>query len=202
MKITIPIILLALASSTLSAQQMTQQERDMAMSHLHSTRKMFLDSVAGLSPAQLSFKASPERWSVAECAEHITLSEELLFGVASDRVMKSPAVKRDPAAYKKVDVELPKMLVNRTQKAQAPEVLKPSNKWKSMDEMIAEYKQRRDRSIDWVEKTEADVRAHVAPHPIFKELDAYQWILLMSAHSERHTLQILEVKAEPNFPKK
>ena len=201
MKMTIPLILLALASSTLSAQQMSQQERDIAMSHLHATRKMFLDSVAGLSPAQLSFKASPERWSIAECAEHITLSEELLFSVASDRVMKTPAVKRDPAVYKKVDVELPKMTVDRSKKVQAPEVLKPSNKWKSIDEMVAEFKQRRDRSIAWVEKTDADVRAHVTPHPIFKELDAYQWILLLSAHSERHTLQILEVKAEPNFPK-
>jgi hypothetical protein len=32
-------------------------------------------------------------------------------------------------------------------------------------------------------------------------LDAYQWILLISAHSERHTKQIEEVKADPNFPK-
>ena len=33
-------------------------------------------------------------------------------------------------------------------------------------------------------------------------LDAYQWLLFISAHSERHTKQILEVKADPNFPQK
>jgi len=32
-------------------------------------------------------------------------------------------------------------------------------------------------------------------------LDAYQWILLLSGHTERHTLQILEVKADPKYPK-
>jgi hypothetical protein len=32
-------------------------------------------------------------------------------------------------------------------------------------------------------------------------LDAYRWVLLMSAHTERHTNQIKEVKADPNFPK-
>jgi hypothetical protein len=36
--------------------------------------------------------------------------------------------------------------------------------------------------------------------PVLGPLDAYQWILLISAHSERHTKQIEEVKADPNFP--
>jgi hypothetical protein len=34
------------------------------------------------------------------------------------------------------------------------------------------------------------------------ELDAYQWMLFMAAHSKRHLAQIEEVKADPNFPKK
>jgi hypothetical protein len=38
-------------------------------------------------------------------------------------------------------------------------------------------------------------------HPVFKTLDTYQWLLLISAHMRRHTLQIVEVKADPNFPK-
>ncbi len=32
------------------------------------------------------------------------------------------------------------------------------------------------------------------------EVDAAQFILLMSAHTERHTAQIEEVKADPKFP--
>jgi len=32
-------------------------------------------------------------------------------------------------------------------------------------------------------------------------MDGYQWILLLSAHSQRHTAQLLEVKANANFPK-
>jgi hypothetical protein len=38
--------------------------------------------------------------------------------------------------------------------------------------------------------------------PVGQPLDAYQWVLYLSAHSERHTKQILEVKADPSFPKK
>jgi hypothetical protein len=33
-------------------------------------------------------------------------------------------------------------------------------------------------------------------------LDAYQWLLLISGHTERHLAQILEVKADPNFPRR
>ena len=31
-------------------------------------------------------------------------------------------------------------------------------------------------------------------------MDGYQWILAAAAHTERHTKQILEVKANPAFP--
>jgi hypothetical protein len=37
-------------------------------------------------------------------------------------------------------------------------------------------------------------------HPVLGPLDGYEWILAAAAHSERHTKQILEVKADPNFP--
>jgi hypothetical protein len=34
-----------------------------------------------------------------------------------------------------------------------------------------------------------------------KKLDGYEWVLFVAGHSERHTKQINEVKADPNFPK-
>ena len=40
------------------------------------------------------------------------------------------------------------------------------------------------------------------PFSMGKTLDAYEWLLFLAAHSERHTKQIDEVKADPNFPKK
>jgi hypothetical protein len=37
-------------------------------------------------------------------------------------------------------------------------------------------------------------------HPAMKELDAYQWILFLAAHSERHLKQLQEVKESPGYP--
>ena len=171
------------------------------MTHLYMSRMKFLDSIAGLTPEQLAFKAAPDRWSIAECAEHITLSEDLIFKMA-ERAVAAPAVKRDTAIYLKVDQQVLKTMVDRSNKGKAPEALKPSNKWKTMDAMITEFKEKRKKTLEWVERTDADVRGHASPNPEFKELDAYQWVLLLSAHTERHTLQILEVKEDKNFPKK
>jgi hypothetical protein len=34
----------------------------------------------------------------------------------------------------------------------------------------------------------------------FESMDGYQWALAAGAHTERHAKQILEIKADPNFP--
>jgi hypothetical protein len=50
--------------------------------------------------------------------------------------------------------------------------------------------------------TTDDLHGHGGPHPVFKMLDGYQWVLLLSGHSARHTAQIEEVKASAGYPPK
>jgi len=184
-----------------SPQALTQVERERAMSELHATRKLFLDSVAGLSEAQWNFKPAPEVWSVAECAEHIALSEDRLYELVTERLMKTAAEPGKKEEVKGKDDLILEKTIDRSQKFQAPEMLRPTHQWPSRDDLIAHFKESRDRTIAYVESTQDNLREHFVPHPAFKLLDGYQWILLISAHSHRHTLQIEEVKANPNFPK-
>jgi hypothetical protein len=54
-----------------------------------------------------------------------------------------------------------------------------------------------------VKTTDDDLRGHSTPHPALqRDLDAFQWVLLLAAHSARHTAQIEEVKASPGYPNK
>jgi hypothetical protein len=197
---TAAVLTLATAS-LLPAQTLTQHEREFAMSHLHATRKMFLDSIAGLTPEQWTFKAAPDRWSIAECAEHIATSEDFMFGLVTSQLMKSPADPAKKAEVKGKDEVIVKQVPERTQKFKAPDVIAPKNRWSTPDAIVAHFKEGRDRSIAYVDTTQDDLRDHFAPHPALGVLDGYQWILLMSAHSERHTEQINEVKADPKYPK-
>jgi hypothetical protein len=196
-----PLFLLATLAVPASPQALTKEERERGMSELHATRKQFLDSVAGLSESQWNFKPAPEVWSVAECAEHIALSEDRLYELVTQKLMKSPAEPEKRAEVKGKDELILQQTIDRSQKFQAPEMLRPTHQWPSKDDLIAHFKESRDRTIAYVERSPDDLREHFVPHPAFKLLDGYQWLLLISAHSHRHTLQIEEVKANSNFPK-
>ena len=43
----------------------------------------------GLSDAQLNFKPAPDRWSVLECVQHITLTSQGLVGFVQ-QTLKTP----------------------------------------------------------------------------------------------------------------
>ena len=182
------------------ADTLNAREREAAVKYLEETRQTFLRSIEGLSETQWNYKPAPERWSVAEVAEHIALSESLILQLISDRIMKGPAAK--PPAGAPADEAVVKAITDRSGKFQAPEMLKPIGKWATREALTKDFEEARARTLAYVRETQDDLRAHSAPHPVLKTIDAYQWLLLLSAHTARHTAQIEEVKAEPGFPKK
>jgi uncharacterized damage-inducible protein DinB len=194
----IPLVLLP-AALPIFAASLTPAERERAVSELTASRQQFMDSVAGLSPAQWNFKPDANTWSVAECAEHITLSEDFIFGIIKDKIMQAPAEPDKKPAI--TDDFILKAVVDRSQKFKAPEPLVPTHKWATPQAMLDHFKESRERTIAYVRDTQDDMRGHTADHPVLKTMDGYQWILLLSAHSQRHTAQLNEVKANPNFPK-
>jgi hypothetical protein len=78
--------------------------------------------------------------------------------------------------------------------------LRPTNRFGRPAEAEQHFLESRATTEEYL-KSAPDLRAHAIDSPMGMELDGYGWILLIAAHSERHTKQILEVKADPNFPK-
>jgi len=181
-----------------SAQPLTRQERDSLVQHLEQTRQAFLQSISGLSDAQWTFKAGPDRWSIAEVAEHIAISETAIFQLVTDKMLKGPAIPPNPTPLS--DEKLLASLLDRSTKFQAPEMLKPTNRWATREALTKDFLAARDKTITYVKTTTDDLHGHGGPHPVFKMLDGYQWVLLISGHSARHTAQIEEVKASPGYP--
>jgi hypothetical protein len=196
--VVLPAAALTLSLAQATAQPLAQQERDTLLKHLDQTRQAFLASIAGVSEAQWTFKAAPDRWSIAEVAEHIAISESTILQLVTDRVLKSPAAPRDPNAIS--DAKLLEGLLDRSNKFQAPEMLKPASRWTSRDALAKDFSAARDKTATYVKTTTDDLHGHSAPHPVFKTLDGYQWILLLSGHAARHTAQIDEVKTSAGYP--
>jgi hypothetical protein len=195
-------VLLLLTFSTLAAhaQSLTPADREKAMQYLESTRQGVLDATKGLSPAQWNFKAAPDRWSVAECTEHIAAAEDFIRGMIVEKVMKSlprPAGEDVPAIDSLVLAAVP----DRSHKAQAPDPLKPTNRFGSPEGSLKHFVEARTTTEDFLKNT-SDLREHaMMSGALGKNMDGYEFVLFIAAHSERHTKQILEVKADPNFPK-
>jgi DinB superfamily len=179
---------------------LTKQERDFAVQYMEQTRDALIKDVKGLSAAQINFKADSTRWSVAQCVEHIALAEAALTMVVQ-MSLKSPA---DPSRRDSIhftDEQIMNILTDRSRKFSAPEMLKPVGTFGTMQTALDSFVARRNRNIEFVRTTQDDLRDHYFQNPGLGTIDDYQAILFMTAHSKRHTLQLEEVKANPNFPK-
>ena len=171
------------------------------MSYLHSTRKQFLDVVTPQSPAQLSFKPEDGGWSVGEIAEHLTVTEAGMLTRIHKALSKPPTPEKKSETAGKDDIIFTRV-PDRTHTVEAPKAVPPNGRWPSRDALVGEFKLQRDKTIEFIEKTPADLRSHMFPHPFLKLLDCYQWVLFLAAHCDRHIQQMKEVMASPNFPKR
>jgi hypothetical protein len=184
----------------------SSSDLDHARLYLQQTHNLVIGATKGLSPAQWKFKPAPDRWSIAEIVEHMVLAQDLILGPIRDQLAKAPAGgERDIA---RVDAIVINQVPDRTAKFQAPDVLQPTGRWEpqaALDRLAKNYAQLR----EYLEKT-PDLREHVIEAPPLKavskgaydSMDGYQWILAAAAHVERHTKQILEVRADAKFPLK
>jgi hypothetical protein len=203
------LVLLALGicvfcDSALAADdgKLSAEERAKVIKLLKDSQAETLEALEKLSDAQLKFKPAPERWSVLECAEHIMLSEALLFDAVKRVVDTKPNPDWEAKTKGKTEF-LEDVLAGRKGKAQAPESIVPSGKL-SREQVIQKFKEARAITLKFAEQTQVPLKEHTLEHPspIFGTLNAYQWLIYIPLHNVRHNKQIAEVKADANFPKK
>ncbi|QEC69116.1 DinB family protein [Panacibacter ginsenosidivorans] len=179
---------------------LSDQERKTAADLLSQTEQGVINAVAGLSDAQLNFKPAPDKWSVLDCVKHIAVTEASLWQMTNGAI-QAQANPEKRADIKATDEQVIQMIESREHKVKTAPPMEPQNtSYKSLEEALTSFKNDRAKLIDYVKTTDADLRNHVVTMPM-ASFDAYQMILFIGAHSNRHTQQIEEVKADPNFPK-
>ena len=192
------LVLIASASGA-KAQNVSQADLDRGLQYLETTKKNIIDATRGLSDAQWNFKPNIFRWSIAQVMEHIAASEDLLRQMAEAQIkQQTPAVAdRD---LKKTDDRVLEVIPDRSRKFQAPEQLRPRNQFGSPEASLKHFLESRAKTIELLKNT-PDLRGHVSDSGLLGKIDGFERILFIAAHSERHTKQLLEVKADPKFPK-
>ncbi|HVR10349.1 MAG TPA: DinB family protein [Thermoanaerobaculia bacterium] len=187
---------LARQPATAAAGTLSQRDRDAGIESLTRTQQELLQASAGLSAAQWSWKPAPDRWSIAEVTEHLTLAEPALLKMITE-IIASPTVVADNARIP--DARVFEFLLDRTVKNKAPEELSPKGQWRSRDDQVNAFLAVRARTIAYLRTTREDLRAHGMASAMGMT-DAFQWFLYISGHTARHIAQIEEVKRAPNYP--
>jgi hypothetical protein len=193
-----PALLLAVALPLVAAP-LTQADRDKLIQDLEHSRQVFLTAIADVkTEAQWNYKPAPDRWSVGECAAHI-IAAEAYFRENISETMKSPPLPPQQQSDAG-DAIVSSMVRNRTAKFQAPAAIEPTGKVRPKSESIAAFEATRAKTLDYVRTTQDALREHGSGTPP-QVMSAYQQVLMLSGHTERHTAQLLEVKATAGYPK-
>jgi len=178
---------------------LTKKERKYATNLLKETEKEVEKTISGLSEAQLTYR--PEnKWSIEDCLKHIAESEKML-GEVLEKSMKEPANPDKRSDIKASDEEVVRMIEDRSKKSQTMDPLKPENiALANTNDALAAFKLHRAKLKNYVQDTREDMRNHVIDLG-FASFDAYQFVLFIAAHSNRHMQQMEEVKASEGYPK-
>jgi hypothetical protein len=176
-----------------AAAPITAPERQRLVAHLEMTASWFIDEVSRLSPVQLAFRPAPESWTILEVIDHLVVVGPIYWEDLQN-ALKAPTGRKTTNS----DADILWYGIDRTNRESAI----PSEIPKGLRDLQAgldAYRKQHARLLQYVTTTDDDLRGHFVER---QGSDAYQWVLLISAHEQRHILQIREIKANPRFPAK
>jgi hypothetical protein len=185
-----------LATASLSAGPMTAGERQRLIAHFEMTNAWLESEVTGLSKAQLTFRMTPESWSVMEVVEHLAIAEPQYWKNFQDSLAKPVQPDFKPQS---TDLAMLWYGIDRTNRATTGEARVPRGTYATVADSLAAFRKLRAEMMQVAKTTEEDLRGR---QYLTASQDLYQWFLMISTHSQRHILQIREVKAHKDFPKR
>ena len=175
---------------------MTAGERQRLVAHLEMTESWLEDEVKHLSDAQRQFKMTPESWSVEEVVMHLAIAEPQYWDQFNQSLAKPVQPDFKPQA---TDAGMLWYGIDRTQRTTTGEARVPRDQFKDLASAHTSFKKLRADMMKVAKETQADLRGRQF---LTASQDLYQWFLMISTHSQRHIMQIREVKAHKDFPRK
>jgi hypothetical protein len=157
-----------------------------AREHLRATREAVLAHCASLTPEQWAASDGPGRWTAALIIEHLAVLEQRVAGLLENMLKEPPAADwRERTAAQ--EGRLAEAAV-ATKKAEAPPVVQPRGE-KTPAESLAEFAAARERLLALAARRD-ELEQRVRVHPLFGEVNGWQWLRLTAYHSERHLAQM------------
>jgi DinB superfamily len=188
-----PTRTLRASGAPLPAGPLTTGDRQRVLSHLEMTESWLVSELEGLSAAQLTFQMSPDSWSIQEVVEHLAIAEPQYWQQLQDSL-------KQPLGYKSesTDAAILWYGIDRTNRQRTGEARVPKGKYENVKQSLGDFRKLRTTMMEFTKTTEEDLRGRQLQGG---NMDVYQWLLMISTHSQRHILQIREIKADRGYPK-
>jgi len=191
------LLALVLGLTAVANAGMTDDDREHLLVHFQMTTQMVAEQVRGLSPAQLEYRASPDRWTIRECISHLAVAEPDYWRDLMSSVKAAPDMKGKKSSNSDADIMW--YGIDRVVHTKTGGGHEKVDTYKDLALALAKFQALRATMIDYIKTTDDDLRAHsFGKHD---PIDCWQWMLEISTHAERHIQQIREIKNDPNFPK-
>ena len=161
--------------------------------HLDHHRADLRTAVDEIPPELRSPRPAPERWSVIELLEHVSLVERRLTYLLNHWVAEAReqglAPGEDTHPTPPVNLEI---VLNRGYQVTASEAVRPQGKLDEAAAWAALEEVRRDLKATVLQFEGLPLGGVIRPHPALGPLNFYQWVEFVGWHEARHTAQIRE----------
>jgi len=168
---------------------MTENERQEILASLETGSAKLVEVLRGVTEALAVRAPAPERWSILQCVEHVTLAEEYLFSL-----IETSKFAEEPLNDEQREMRIATLGADRSIKRECPSYALPKGRYSSLHEALNGFLASRDRTIQFIAANQEDLRRRIAVHPILGTVNCHEILLLMAVHPLRHAKQIEENK--------
>ena len=193
MRTLLASIVAALLVVPAGAEPVKPVDRQRLLAHLAMTESWLSSELTGLTPAQLTHRPGTGSWHILDVVEHLAIAEPQYWKMVQDSMRQPPSTGTIDAT----DADILWYGIDRTQRNRTGEAREPTGKYKDVQSALQDFRALRVTIRSFATDSQDDLRGRKL---VDGNMSVYQWLLMISTHSQRHILQIREIKDSPGFP--
>ena len=138
---------------------------------------------------------TPDSWTIMDVVEHLAIAEPQYWKNLQDPLKQPVKEGFKPQA---TDAGILWYGIDRTERTTTGDARVPRGTFPSVKESLASFRKLRATMLDTARTSQEDFRGRALEGGY---QDLYQWFLMISTHSQRHILQVREIKAHAKYPR-
>jgi uncharacterized damage-inducible protein DinB len=160
----------------------------------------FMAAVSNLTNEQADFRPDENQWTIAEIVEHISIVNDGFLRLTHKLLKQAESAPTPPMS----DLNLGHTSLDENGQQpgpfQAPDRVRPQG-GVSVEDSLAKMRASLAGFTEIQSRLEAvELSEQMFPHPSLGPINAYQWMVLLGEHEDRHRGQIERLKAAAGPP--